>query len=443
MNLQRARAAVDESFTRVSESKLLDVPGLQPLRKDLLEAALRFYQDFAHKRSDDPRVMADLAVTYLRVSQINNALDHNDDAIVSVRQALDIVDRMRREHPRDLESQRKLAGFCTERRWTQYGTDIPKNPLAAFQTLLRLEKTWETLTAEHPSVVAFQSDLLAIDTAVGALLHSSGRPKEGAKYFQKAVAIGERLVAEDPTEPRYRSALADVSQQLAGNRAATGQSDEALALARRSVGLGEALIAEFPDVPAYRGNLVVGLVALGDGTAVNEPKQAEDYYRRGIELARSLLEEFPNHRLYQESWSRATLQWGKFLHAQGRRGQAAQVFLGLLTKSAEMVAVRPRDANARGGLALDCFYVAERVPEVPNQAAITESLYQHALILFSELAGEFPGVHPVRTPKILAIGSPAISATCSVRRPAARTTWPTRPTCKSPPTSSRCIPVAA
>jgi tetratricopeptide (TPR) repeat protein len=393
LNLQKARAAVDESFTTISENKLLDVPGLQPLRKDLLESALRFYQDFALERSDDPRAMADLAVTYLRVSQINTALDRNDDAIVAVRQALDIVDRLRREHPKDLESPRKLAGFCTERRWTQYGTDLPRNPLVAFQTMLRLETTWEKLAAEHPSVVAFQSDLMAIDTALGALLHSSGRPKDGAKYFHKAVAIGERLLAEDPTVPRYRSALADVSLQLAGNRTATGQADEALALARRAVELDEALVAEFPGVAAYRWSLVVGLVALGDGTAANAPKQAEEYYQRGVDLARSLLGEFPSHRLYQESWSRAALQWGKFLHAQGRREQAAQVFQGLVAKSEELIAVRPRDPQARAGLASDCFYVAERVPEIPNQAAITESLYRQALVLFSELAGEFPGVH--------------------------------------------------
>ena len=40
-NFQKARKTVDEYFTLVSESKLLDVPGLQPLRTDLLEAALR------------------------------------------------------------------------------------------------------------------------------------------------------------------------------------------------------------------------------------------------------------------------------------------------------------------------------------------------------------------------------------------------------------------
>ena len=39
-NFERARGAVDEFFTTVSQSKLIDVPGLQPLRKELLEDAV-------------------------------------------------------------------------------------------------------------------------------------------------------------------------------------------------------------------------------------------------------------------------------------------------------------------------------------------------------------------------------------------------------------------
>ena len=52
--LPRARAAVDGYLTTVSESQLLKFSGLQPLRGELLESALRFYQDFLKERGDDP-----------------------------------------------------------------------------------------------------------------------------------------------------------------------------------------------------------------------------------------------------------------------------------------------------------------------------------------------------------------------------------------------------
>ncbi len=41
-NFRLARQAVDDYFTRVSQNKLLNVPGMQPLRKELLETALDY-----------------------------------------------------------------------------------------------------------------------------------------------------------------------------------------------------------------------------------------------------------------------------------------------------------------------------------------------------------------------------------------------------------------
>ena len=55
-NFAKARAAVDESFTKISESQLLTVPGMQPLRRELLSSALRFYEDFVKEHHDDSTV---------------------------------------------------------------------------------------------------------------------------------------------------------------------------------------------------------------------------------------------------------------------------------------------------------------------------------------------------------------------------------------------------
>ena len=52
-NLARARAAVDDYLTTISESRLLKspLPGLQPLRKELLTTALKYYEDFVSQTS--------------------------------------------------------------------------------------------------------------------------------------------------------------------------------------------------------------------------------------------------------------------------------------------------------------------------------------------------------------------------------------------------------
>ena len=47
------RRAVDTYFTRMSEEQLLEQPGLQPLRKKLLQSALDYYESFLAQRGDD------------------------------------------------------------------------------------------------------------------------------------------------------------------------------------------------------------------------------------------------------------------------------------------------------------------------------------------------------------------------------------------------------
>ena len=64
-NFRKRRQAVDDYFTLVSESRLFDVPGLQPLRKQLLEAALKFYESFVNQRGHEPQLQAELAAILL------------------------------------------------------------------------------------------------------------------------------------------------------------------------------------------------------------------------------------------------------------------------------------------------------------------------------------------------------------------------------------------
>ena len=53
--------------TRLLKSPL---PGLQPLRKQLLESALKYYQEFVRQGGDDPELQAELAQAYFRVGTI-------------------------------------------------------------------------------------------------------------------------------------------------------------------------------------------------------------------------------------------------------------------------------------------------------------------------------------------------------------------------------------
>jgi len=291
-NFKRARETVDEYFTLVSESKLFDIPGMQPLRKELLEAALRFYEKTAVERTNDPAALVDLAVTYIRVSTINHTVDRNDDALVALDRSLDVVDRLRHQFPEARDQHRRLAGAWKGLRPTQASTEMPKDLTAAFQTISRMIGTWEELCRKYDEP-AFRSDLAAWYYFLGNLLASGRQPAEGAPYLEKARATLQSLSVEVPNNPEYRADLARAHEQLARNLPSIGRQEDAEAACREALSLRESLVAEFPQSPHYRTELAMSLQQYSPYLRHRDPIEAVDLGRRAKDITESLVRDPP------------------------------------------------------------------------------------------------------------------------------------------------------
>lgn len=81
VNARRARRAVDEYLSKVTEADLLSVPGLQPLRMQLLTAALRFYDELFDEQGDDLSLQTELASAQFRIGQIHMELKQDQLAL--------------------------------------------------------------------------------------------------------------------------------------------------------------------------------------------------------------------------------------------------------------------------------------------------------------------------------------------------------------------------
>ncbi len=73
-SFHEAKSAVNDLFTLVSEERLLNEPGLQEVRRDLLERARGYYERFLERRSNDPALQVELAATKYRMGLIEEAL---------------------------------------------------------------------------------------------------------------------------------------------------------------------------------------------------------------------------------------------------------------------------------------------------------------------------------------------------------------------------------
>ena len=190
-NLGLARKAVDDSFTKVSESTLLNVPGLRPLRRALLESALSFYEELIHRGGEETGVVADLAATQARVGQILSDLDQRDKARAAFNRAVELYDKTLSARPGDVN------------------------------LLERKSEVWHRL-----GDLDYLTDQRTANTA-----------------YRQAIAIRQRLADEHPTEPRFRMALSRSFNGLA----ITSHDRQQLDAYRRSLELRLKLAGEIPE----------------------------------------------------------------------------------------------------------------------------------------------------------------------------------------------------
>src|SRR5262249_17467289 len=90
-NFRQAHDVVNEFCVRLSDNQLNGVPGLQPLRRELLGAAVKYYEQFLTRKGDDPKLRSELAGIYCRLGTINAALGKREEALVALDRSLTIL----------------------------------------------------------------------------------------------------------------------------------------------------------------------------------------------------------------------------------------------------------------------------------------------------------------------------------------------------------------
>jgi serine/threonine-protein kinase len=243
-NYEQARKAVDDYLVRVSETTLLNsrVPGLQPLRKELLTTALPYYQDFAAKHADDPALRADLARTYSRIGRIIGVTGSPADAVRSLEQSRDLWRALADENPNDLAARAELAR--TYRQIATHQRTLTGTSAEGAKTLATAREMLEDLVKRDAGNRDFQNDLADCYLSTGSWLHDSNRFDEELPYYQKAIAIWEGLVREDP---KYQSSLAAALIGLGFYHTRTGKWQVALGYHERARDILEKLLKENPN----------------------------------------------------------------------------------------------------------------------------------------------------------------------------------------------------
>ncbi|MGH8474778.1 MAG: hypothetical protein ACRER2_03255 [Methylococcales bacterium] len=181
-NFDKAHQAVDESFTLVSQSTLLNKPGLEPLREQLLEKALKYYEDLSKQRARDSEMRETLADAAFNVGSIKQLLGDHAGSAEAYGRAIELFEALVREHPEVLQYGVELARSHNNLGVLQSAGGDAAGARESNQKAIEIQ---EILAREHPEVLHYRSELAGSHYNLGNL-QSDGDDAAGARASRDA-----------------------------------------------------------------------------------------------------------------------------------------------------------------------------------------------------------------------------------------------------------------
>lgn len=369
-NLRDARQAVDDYLTRVSENTLLQEPVFEPLRKQLLQDALRYYEGFVEEHADDLELQAELAAAYLRMSSLQYHLGPEEDWLPACQKGLDVLEGLLATRPdvSELGSLRNgVAHFNAVSLWHV------RRPDEALRTLERARSLLEQLVTAYPTVERFRQDLALMHMLIGVMHEGEDDQVEFSRSYQQAANLWQDLIDANGSDPQCWSARAVSLVLLSTSLAVRGQAREAEAAFQQALEIVGGMAAEAPGVPGVQE--LLAYVTWISGIALEELDrldESEAACRRALEAQQLLAEQHPGVPRYRYAICSMRHRLGEVLWRLKRTDEAAEQFREFLLLADQ---VPPQEVRYRHLLAWVLATCPDRQFRDPARAAeISQSI---------------------------------------------------------------------
>jgi eukaryotic-like serine/threonine-protein kinase len=380
-NFQLARQAVDRYHTDVSESILLEEPGMQPLRKKLLEAAGEFYEKFANEHSNDPALKGEFARALYRLGQITADIDTNSEAIKLLNQAAAIFQTEDATYRVDLARCYHHLG-----RIYRIAVENQESEKMYNQAL----EAWYSLGAakeKHLFEVA-RSEL-----GLGNIYQATRRPDDALKEYQKALATWGQLAPKQAVDLNFLREQGNAHSNLGMVYAALGdRNNEANAEFAHAIAIQDQLVKTQPNVSKFQDDLARTQYNLGElQRRDGKPDRAVESYDAAARIWRNLTVVQPSVLVYHtrlaDTLARQALLWT----AAGKPEQAIQASKEALDTQLKIYNKEPEAPANRGDLGQRHFQLGDTLRRT-KKSADADTAYQDALKIQQQLVKDLPDV---------------------------------------------------
>jgi tetratricopeptide (TPR) repeat protein len=341
-NLRTASEAVDRHFTLLSEVTLGREPGSQPLKKQLLEDARRYFQGFLDQSGRDPALRIRAADATARVARITGEIGSREEALAGYERARELYEGLVRERPGDRELREKLATCGSNLGVFQSATGRNDEAFRSYGRALALR---ERLAAEAPGRPDFRNSVAATHINVGNLQARLRRPAEARASYERAIDLLESLARDHTDRPAYQAALSAALNNLGVlHKEQTGDKGEALRCYERALVWRGRLARAYPAEIAYADAVAASYNNLGvlHTECGDRPEEALHCLGEARTRREHLARDNPAVTDYQFNLADTANNLAILLIRLGKRDEALRAFEEALAVRERLAAGQPR-----------------------------------------------------------------------------------------------------
>ncbi len=387
-NYRDARGAVDDYLTSVSEEALLDEPGMQPLRRRLLQSALSYHRRFIERRANDPDAIVDLARSQAALAKVTREMGRYVEAVPGYEEAIRLYRELDARRPGDPEIRHALAE-CYE--CVADVQNVLSRRREALENVDRAIEMFESLVADRRADVRTRHNFALAVFTKAKIKHADERTREATALDERAAGLQDEVVAQSGGADNERATLAFYTFSMSNGLANTGRTAKAEEACHKAVGLYEGLVRAHPRTYKYRDGHAMAVLARAnlDWRAERWAEAAHSREEARTELA-ELVRENPDVFALREVLAEADTGLARcYLNHLGRRDRGAAALRNAIESYQGLWRGEDTDVRSVGHYAL-CFQELSMIQSQDGQYVEAHANLRRACELYEQAARKSP-----------------------------------------------------
>lgn len=328
MHFKQARESVNQFFLLVVQERLLNEPGLIPVRRELLKIALEYHKEFVSEYGDDDRVRFEYATSLFQIAEIESQISSNPDILESIAEPEKIFQELFEQNPDEPMFQVWRTKCITLKSNLLQRTDSKK----AFELLLESVKLLESLKENHKDFdradATLSQNYQILGLAYESIDRATGRTDRALEYYSKAFAIRAEMYEAHPDKIDYAILFADINRDLGITQRRIGNFDKTIEHYDLAMETLEPIVEDHPQHVLARRSLAsiansIGFF-YGSGKTEKDYEKALVFYDKAKHNYQILAQQNPLVTEFQDGLARAATNTGSVLQVTDRLEEALE-----------------------------------------------------------------------------------------------------------------------